>query len=91
MTLFGSTNLSARSANRDVELGLVMVIPEPSSTKPASEACTALQHQLANEVQNLRAHSREWKGAEGEKNGVEGERKVRWGTKILVWMVGGML
>jgi CDP-diacylglycerol--glycerol-3-phosphate 3-phosphatidyltransferase len=81
MTLFGSTNLAARSAERDVELGFVLVLPEKESE------CSALRQSLADEVQNLRKYGQEWKGAEG----IKGERKVRFGTKLLAWLVGGML
>ncbi|KAJ7111960.1 CDP-diacylglycerol-glycerol-3-phosphate 3-phosphatidyltransferase [Mycena epipterygia] len=73
LTLFGSTNLNSRSAHIDTELSFLMLVPETS---------TSLRSQLANEVENLRAHSRSWEGA---------DRRVRLGTKALVSLVGGML
>jgi CDP-diacylglycerol--glycerol-3-phosphate 3-phosphatidyltransferase len=75
LTLFGSTNLNSRSAHIDTELSFLMLVPE-------SSASDSLRRQLADELDNLRAHSSPWKGA---------GRKVRLGTKALVSVVGGML
>lgn len=75
LSLFGSTNLNSRSANLDTELAFVMVIAD-------GENGHDLRKRLAEEIANLRKHSEPWKG---------GERKVRFGTKLLVNFVGGML
>ncbi|KAJ6561852.1 hypothetical protein B0H19DRAFT_1142826 [Mycena capillaripes] len=75
LTLFGSTNLNSRSAHIDTELSFLMLVPEFSASDP-------LRRQLAEEVDNLRAYSSPWKGA---------QRRVRLGTKALVSLVGGML
>ncbi|KAJ6507731.1 hypothetical protein C8R47DRAFT_1004973 [Mycena vitilis] len=75
LTLFGSTNLNSRSAHIDTELSFLMLVPEGSAADP-------LRRQLSEEVDNLRAHSTPWKGA---------DRRVRLGTKALVSLVGGML
>ncbi|KAJ7168634.1 hypothetical protein C8R46DRAFT_1092204 [Mycena filopes] len=75
LTLFGSTNLNSRSAHIDTELSFLMLIPEGTAAEP-------LRRQLADEVENLRAHSSPWKGA---------QRGVRAGTRALVGLVGGML
>ncbi|KAJ7145065.1 hypothetical protein C8R43DRAFT_1012747 [Mycena crocata] len=73
LTLFGSTNLNSRSAHIDTELSFLTVVPDSASS---------LRRQLSAEVENLRAHSSPWKGA---------QRKVRLGTRALVGLVGGML
>ncbi|KAJ7196846.1 hypothetical protein GGX14DRAFT_375736 [Mycena pura] len=78
LTLFGSTNLNSRSAHIDTELSFLMLAPEASE----SESALAIRRQLVTELDNLRAHSTPWKGA---------QRKVRLGTKVLVRLVGGML
>lgn len=75
LTLFGSTNLNSRSAHIDTELSFLMLAPD-------TFAAEALRRQLGDEIGNLRAHSKDWKGA---------QRKVRLGTKALVALVGGML
>ncbi|KAJ7699743.1 CDP-diacylglycerol-glycerol-3-phosphate 3-phosphatidyltransferase [Mycena olivaceomarginata] len=56
LTLFGSTNLNSRSAHIDTELSFLMLVPE-------SSASDSLRRQLADELDNLRAHSSPWKGA----------------------------
>ncbi|TDL24882.1 CDP-diacylglycerol-glycerol-3-phosphate 3-phosphatidyltransferase [Rickenella mellea] len=75
LTLFGSSNLNSRSAHLDTELGFIMV----ASSDGASDG---LRKKLGDEVKGLRQHAQEWKG---------GGRRVRWGTKALVGLVGGML
>jgi CDP-diacylglycerol--glycerol-3-phosphate 3-phosphatidyltransferase len=70
-TLLGSTNLSARSAERDAELSFVL-LSEHKDVRRAME----------DEVRGLWEHAGPWQGA---------ERRVRWGTKALVGLVGGML
>ncbi|KAI0373051.1 hypothetical protein BV20DRAFT_1014418 [Pilatotrama ljubarskyi] len=75
LTLFGSTNLNARSANLDTELSFVL-----------ATTSSALRQRLADEVDGLRAHARAWRGA-----GNSEERRVRLGTRALVGLVGGML
>ncbi|KAF7327274.1 CDP-diacylglycerol--glycerol-3-phosphate 3-phosphatidyltransferase [Mycena kentingensis (nom. inval.)] len=77
LTLFGSTNLNSRSAHIDTELSFLMLAPDANN-----EPVLRLRRRLAEERDNIRAHSRAWRGA---------ERRVRPGTKALVWMVGGML
>lgn len=46
-------------------------------------------------MKGLRKDGARWKGAapgEAEKEGDDGGgRKVRFGTRVLVWLVGGML
>ncbi|KAI8989810.1 hypothetical protein BD414DRAFT_485242 [Trametes punicea] len=75
LTLFGSTNLNARSANLDTELSFVLATT--SST---------LRQQLAKEVDGLRTHAQAWQGESNSE-----ERRVRLGTRVLVGVVGGML
>ncbi|KAF8150104.1 hypothetical protein B0H34DRAFT_666620 [Crassisporium funariophilum] len=94
LTLFGSTNLNSRSAHIDTELSFLLIIPsepqgsssaeEPDAvpqTSVASELLT-LRQDLAREIDGIRTNAVEWKG---------GHRKVRWTTKIIVWLVKGML
>lgn len=45
-------------------------------------AMMSLRYRLADEIANLRFHAIEWKG---------GERKVRFWTKVIVWIVKAML
>lgn len=88
LTLFGSTNLNSRSADLDTELSFLMLTSSPK-----------LREELAKEVKELRRYVGRWKGAApGEadgrrqrESGEGGGRKVRFGTKLLVWLVGGML
>ncbi|KAH9930781.1 uncharacterized protein B0H18DRAFT_1083838 [Fomitopsis serialis] len=53
LTLFGSTNLNARSANIDTELSFMLVTTSPK-----------LRARLAEEVDGLRSHAYPWMGAE---------------------------
>ncbi|TFK27472.1 hypothetical protein FA15DRAFT_586378 [Coprinopsis marcescibilis] len=78
LTLFGSTNLNARSAHLDTELSFMMVIP---SSSPSSDALE-LQSALAQEASKIRGHTVEWKGA---------EREVSKITRLLVRILKGML
>jgi CDP-diacylglycerol--glycerol-3-phosphate 3-phosphatidyltransferase len=84
LTLFGSTNLNSRSAHLDTELSFLMLIPSEASgdheTKPSPNL--PLRKALAQEVDRIRSHTVHWKGE---------ERKVRFTTKIIVWLVKGML
>lgn len=84
LTLFGSTNLNSRSSHLDTELSFVMILPsETDEREDASEnPVLHVRNQLAGEVVNIRANTVPWRGA---------ERKVRFGTKMLVGVVGAML
>lgn len=45
-------------------------------------------------MKGLRKDGGRWKGAapgEADAEGGDGGRKVRFGTRVLVWLVGGML
>ncbi|OBZ65702.1 CDP-diacylglycerol--glycerol-3-phosphate 3-phosphatidyltransferase [Grifola frondosa] len=53
LTLFGSTNLNARSADLDTELSFVLATTAP-----------ALRETLAAEADGLRAHAQTWRGCE---------------------------
>jgi CDP-diacylglycerol--glycerol-3-phosphate 3-phosphatidyltransferase len=85
LTLFGSTNLNARSAHLDTELSFLMVLPtevgeggDPSSSK----AVISLRRALAEEIANIRRNTVDWQGW---------RRKVRKTTKGFVWLLKGML
>ncbi|KAF8972239.1 hypothetical protein BDZ97DRAFT_1901356 [Flammula alnicola] len=93
LTLFGSTNLNSRSAHIDTELSFLMIIPSEPQTSSAdqpsgSEApafdspLLSLRHDLAREIDGIRSNAVEWKGR---------HRNVRWTTKLIVWLVKGML
>ncbi|KAF8343518.1 hypothetical protein F5887DRAFT_918348 [Amanita rubescens] len=91
LTMFGSTNLNSRSAHLDTELSFVMVIPsEPpeqsknpeSSHLEQSNSLIRLRRQLQLEIDKIREHVAEWKGA---------QRNVRRLTKAIVHVVKGML
>ncbi|CAA7269527.1 unnamed protein product [Cyclocybe aegerita] len=98
LTLFGSTNLNARSAHIDTELSFLMVVPSEGLTVSAAEERTkdipsfpdapqdqqllSLRQELAREIDGIRSNAGEWKG---------GHRKVRWTTRLIVWLVKGML
>jgi CDP-diacylglycerol--glycerol-3-phosphate 3-phosphatidyltransferase len=97
LTLFGSTNLNSRSAHIDTELSFLMILPsetqipattptmDPSSADSlalADSPLRALQRDLAREIDGIRSNAAEWKGE---------QRHVRWTTKIIVWLVKGML
>lgn len=84
LTLFGSTNLNSRSAHLDTELSFLMLVPSEASsdheTKPSPNL--PLRKALAQEVDRIRSHTVHWKGE---------ERRVRFTTKIIVWLIKGML
>ncbi|KAF5341669.1 hypothetical protein D9611_001998 [Ephemerocybe angulata] len=81
LTLFGSTNLNARSAHLDTELSFLMVLPsEGSDGQPSS--ISILRAGLQEEVSKIREHTTEWQGW---------KRKVRATTKMIVWLIRGML
>lgn len=92
LTLFGSTNLNSRSAHLDTELSFLMVTP--SGSLPAGDVCdssggaekplslTSLRDNLAREIDGIRSNVVEWAGE---------TREVRLTTKIIVWLVKGML
>ncbi|KAJ4470230.1 hypothetical protein J3R30DRAFT_3539901 [Lentinula aciculospora] len=105
LSLFGSTNLNSRSADIDTELSFVMIIPPSRSlsispplkcraaanlvVKDSGEAdslvmdpVAILREQLAREVADLRKDVKPWQGD---------SRKVRWLTKVIVWLVGNKL
>jgi len=88
LTLFGSTNLNSRSAHIDTELSFLIIIPsegQPPSTESSASGPSpllSLRQDLFREIKRIRANSGEWNGA---------HRKVRWTTKIIVWLVKGML
>jgi CDP-diacylglycerol---glycerol-3-phosphate 3-phosphatidyltransferase len=71
LTLLGSTNLNARSAALDTELSFILVTSSPE-----------LRRSLANEVNKLKEHTKEWQGE---------DRKVRPGTRVAAALVDGML
>ncbi|KXN81217.1 CDP-diacylglycerol--glycerol-3-phosphate 3-phosphatidyltransferase, mitochondrial [Leucoagaricus sp. SymC.cos] len=110
LTLFGSTNLNARSAHLDTELSFLLILPslriaqgEGTDSKHAT-ATTAysssshvrsgaddggstntslsLRERLQCEIDGIRANASAWKGA---------RRSVRFSTKLIVWLVKGML
>jgi len=77
LTIFGSTNLNSRSANLDTELSFFMATSEP-----------ALREQLHEEVDHLRSNAHKVT----EKDWQLPERRVRYGTRLLVAAgVEGML
>lgn len=82
LTLFGSTNLNSRSADIDTELSFAMVLPSYHATEDNNDPVAALRGKLAREVADIRTDAKEWKGD---------QRKVRWTTKILVYLVGNKL
>ncbi|KAJ2932479.1 hypothetical protein H1R20_g4592, partial [Candolleomyces eurysporus] len=85
LTLFGSTNLNARSAHLDTELSFLMVFPtEPGKDEPESStsSISELRIALAQEVARIRENTVDWQGW---------ERKVRSTTKMIVWLLKGML
>ncbi|KAF4608259.1 CDP-diacylglycerol--glycerol-3-phosphate 3-phosphatidyltransferase [Pleurotus pulmonarius] len=102
LTLFGSTNLNSRSSQLDTELSFIMALPSSASdrvrTSPeeyntaVADASASqvgeepprldLGQELHKEISRLHQFTEEWQG---------GTRAVRWGTKALVRLVGGML
>ena len=87
LTLFGSTNLNSRSAHIDTELSFLMVIPSESavseSVQGGNDATSlSLRQKLDSEINGIRSNAVEWQGE---------SRKVRWTTKLFVWLLKGML
>ncbi|TFK36676.1 hypothetical protein BDQ12DRAFT_236985 [Crucibulum laeve] len=95
LTLFGSTNLNSRSAHLDTELSFLMVIPsEPpavsqridssnlASDEDADSSAMSLRRGFAEETERIRCDAVPWEG---------GRRNVRFTTKLIVWLVKGML
>jgi len=84
LTLFGSTNLNSRSAHLDTELSFLMLVPSEASGDHETKLSPnlLLRKALAQEVDRIRSHTVHWKGE---------ERRVRFTTKIIVWLVKGML
>ncbi|KAJ3985472.1 hypothetical protein F5890DRAFT_1459342 [Lentinula detonsa] len=90
LSLFGSTNLNARSADIDTELSFIMILPPPPPPPPSvsghpqtvNDNAVTLREQLSQEIADIRKDVRPWKG---------GLRKVRWLTKIIVFLVGNKL
>ncbi|KAG9226517.1 hypothetical protein CCMSSC00406_0005816 [Pleurotus cornucopiae] len=102
LTLFGSTNLNSRSSQLDTELSFIMALPlsaselvrtSPEERNTAVAGVSApqvgeqtpgldLRQELHKEISRLHQFTGEWQG---------GSRAVRWGTKALVHLVGGML
>ncbi|EJU00697.1 hypothetical protein DACRYDRAFT_89660 [Dacryopinax primogenitus] len=74
-TLFGSTNLNSRSAQLDTELSFLL-----------STRSRELQQALGREVQGL------WEaGRRVDERDLDAAGRVRWGTRVLARVVGGML
>ncbi|GAW01695.1 cdp-diacylglycerol-glycerol-3-phosphate 3-phosphatidyltransferase [Lentinula edodes] len=82
LTLFGSTNLNSRSADIDTELSFVMALPPSTASPAANDPVETLREQLAREVAVIREDVKPWKGD---------SRKVRWLTKLIVFLVGKKL
>ena len=96
LTLFGSTNLNARSAHIDTELSFLMIIPSEQLNTPntllsdathsrfsySKSAFLSLRQDLDNELKEIRSNATEWKGA---------SRRVRWSTKSIVGLLRGLL
>ena len=87
LTLFGSTNLNSRSAHIDTELSFLMIIPSESAASESMQGendatSMALRRKLDSEISGIRSNAVEWQG---------GSRKVRWTTKLIVWLLKGML
>jgi CDP-diacylglycerol---glycerol-3-phosphate 3-phosphatidyltransferase len=93
MTLLGSTNLSARSANLDTELSFVMLTSSPSLRAQLRREVEGLHGSMAmkeegrSETEGHIMWTKNWRGDDDSLPG----RKVRLGTRMLVGMVGGML
>ncbi|SJL09879.1 uncharacterized protein ARMOST_13260 [Armillaria ostoyae] len=84
LTLFGSTNLNARSAHLDTELSFLMLLPPSNESEGhgIADSTMSLRHQLADEVRTIRSHAHEWNGY---------ERTVRTGTRTMLKIVEDML
>ena len=64
-----------------------MIIPSESAVSESMQggndaASLALRQKLDSEIIGIRSNAVEWRG---------GSRKVRWTTKLFVWLVKGML
>ena len=61
-----------------------MIIPSESaaSARENDAASRVLRQKLESEISRIRSNAVEWQG---------GNRKVRWTTKFIVWLVKGML
>jgi len=99
LTLFGSTNLNARSAHIDTELSFVMIIPSEEST-PAAAAVDETRTTTADGDKSLDSAcvtlrqdlAKEIEGIRSNTTEWKGgRRRVRWTTKFMVWLVKGML
>ena len=95
LTLFGSTNLNARSADLDTELSFLMITPSElqntgsdgvtvtnESLTSGENSVKQLRQQLRSEIDKIREDAAGWKG---------GQRRVRRLTKALVHLVKDML
>ncbi|KAG7451400.1 uncharacterized protein BT62DRAFT_942307 [Guyanagaster necrorhizus] len=81
LTLFGSTNLNARSAHIDTELSFLMLL-QPLSGHDVADSTMSLRRRLADEVRSIRSHAHEWNGY---------QRTVRPGTRTMLRIVEDML
>ncbi|KAK0204999.1 hypothetical protein DFS33DRAFT_1259234 [Desarmillaria ectypa] len=84
LTLFGSTNLNARSAHIDTELSFLMLL-QPSNEfegHDIADSTMSLGRQLADEIRTIRNHAHEWNGS---------QRTVRPGTRTMLKIVEDML
>ena len=64
-----------------------MIIPSEPAVSESMQggndaASLALRQKLDYEINGIRSNAVEWQG---------GSRKVRWTTKLFVWLVKGML
>jgi len=107
LTLLGSTNLNSRSAHLDTELSFLIILPSRNTIDDATRlsnntidtavpfapdrkfnaeekmiSASCLRGHLQSEVDNIWADTSTWKGY---------KRKVRLSTKLIVWLVKGML
>lgn len=82
LTLFGSTNLNARSAHIDTELSFMMVLPTEGRQQGPENSVATLRHALADEIAKIRENTADWQGW---------RRKIRKTTRMLVWLIKGML
>ncbi|KAK9464833.1 hypothetical protein V1512DRAFT_267289 [Lipomyces arxii] len=76
ITVVGSSNFTRRSQRLDLESGAIVI------TRDAE-----LQRQMNDEVNNLKTFATEMK----EKDFDRHDRKVGWGVKIALYILGGML
>ncbi|KAK0469546.1 CDP-diacylglycerol-glycerol-3-phosphate 3-phosphatidyltransferase [Desarmillaria tabescens] len=85
LTLFGSTNLNARSAHIDTELSFLMLLQPPNESEgydAAADSTMSLGCQLADEIRTIRSHAYEWSGY---------QRAIRPGTRTMLRIVEDML